>query len=342
MEKNSTPSSLFDMYWAKIKPYVRDPSIPEKYQELFRQFYEGYANALSSHGHHKEEHLDLFISLARMVREQCIEPFLFQPYHQKIRSPIDYYTFGLDFIRPLVEKEKSTVQGISHFKSLCSSLERGENAIFLANHQIEADPQAISILLEDIDPSFGEKLIFVAGERVITDPLAVPFSKGCDLLCIYSKRYIDYPPELKRDKQLHNKRTMELMSELLSEGGKAIYVAPSGGRDRPNAHGVVEIASFDPQSIEMFYLMAKRAGHPTHFYPLALRTYDLLPPPQTVQVELGEARIAKRGGIHLAFGERIDMEHFPGADVENKQERRQARASYICNLVKQAYDTFKI
>jgi len=58
---------------------------------------------------------------------------------------------------------------------------------------------------------------------------------------------------------------MELMSELLSEGGKAIYVAPSGGRDRPNAQGVVEIAPYDPQSIEMFYLMTQRAGHLTHF-----------------------------------------------------------------------------
>ncbi len=103
-------------------------------------------------------------------------------------------------------------------------------------------------------------MIFVAGERVITDPLAVPFSMGRNLLCIFSKRYIDHPPEQKMKKQLHNKRTMELMSELLSEGGKAIYVAPSGGRDRPNADGVVEIAPFDPQSIEMFYLMARAGG----------------------------------------------------------------------------------
>ncbi len=50
-------------------------------------------------------------------------------------------------------------------------------------------------------------MIFVAGERVITDPLAVPASMGRNLLCIYSKRYIDHPPELKSEKQLHNKRT---------------------------------------------------------------------------------------------------------------------------------------
>jgi len=44
------------------------------------------------------------------------------------------------------------------------------------------------------------------------------------------------------------------MSELLSEGGKTIYVAPSGGRDRRNNQGIVEVAPFDPQSIEMLLL----------------------------------------------------------------------------------------
>ena len=133
---------------------------------------------------------------------------------------------------------------------------------------------------------------------------------------------------------------MELMSELLSEGGKCIYVAPSGGRDRPNAEGVVEVAPFDGQSIEMFYLMAKRAKRTTHFYPLSLATYELLPPPNTIRVELGEERKTQRGAIHAAFGGAIDMDHFPGSDFSDKHERRQARAEFICSLVKQEYSKF--
>ena len=35
---------------------------------------------------------------------------------------------------------------------------------------------------------------------------------------------------------------------------------------------------------------------------MALATYDLLPPPETIQVELGEERKTTRGGIHVAFG----------------------------------------
>lgn len=212
--------------------------------------------------------------------------------------------------------------------------------ILFANHQIEADPQAISILLEKTHPKLAEQLIFVAGERVITDLLAIPFSLGRNLLCIYSKRYIDYPPEEKHKKQLHNKRTMELMSELLNEGGKIIYMAPSGGRDRPNAEGVVEVAPFDPQSIAMFYLMSKKASRKTHFYPMALDTYNLLPPPETVQVELGETRMTKRGAIHLAVGSEINMELFPNRENKDKYVRRKSRADYIWGLVKKDYDQF--
>ena len=68
---------------------------------------------------------------------------------------------------------------------------------------------------------------------------------------------------------------MELMSRLLQEGGKVIYVAPSGGRDRRNAEGEIEVAPFDPQSVEMFYLMARK-GKNTHsllsLYPRYLRS----------------------------------------------------------------------
>src|SRR5579863_2540912 len=132
---------------------------------------------------------------------------------------------------------------------------------------------------------------------------------------------------------LHNKNTMELMSRLLQEGGKIIYVAPSGGRDRRDAQGHVFPARFDPNSIEMFYLMAKKAKTPTHFYPLALSTYDLLPPPETIQKELGEVRVAKRSPIHLSFAPEFNMEKFPGSEENDKSVKRQGRADAIWHIV---------
>jgi glycerol-3-phosphate O-acyltransferase len=142
-------------------------------------------------------------------------------------------------------------------------------------------------------------------------------------------------------KQLHNKNTMKLMSRLLEEGGKIMWVAPSGGRDRKAINGKIEIAPFDPSSIEMFHLMARVAKTPTHFYPLTLDTYDLLPPPETIQKELGEMRKAKRCSIQMVFSPEFDMEEFPGFDEKDKIKRRQNRADALWNIVNKTYEEIK-
>lgn len=319
-----------------LEEKVQKKDLPEKIGKTLLSFYESYCETVKE----PKQINEIFLTFIELVEEQCKKPYVFEPYHKQIRKPFDYYKFGLDFIRPLVDMSQSTVNGEKHLQEIEHYLQQGDNVIFLANHQTEADPQALSLLLEKDFPKLTGKMIFVAGERVITDPLAVPFSMGCNLLCIYSKRYIDFPLEKKLEKQLHNKKTMQLMSTLLKEGGKCIYVAPSGGRDRKDAEGNVQIAPFDPQSIEMFYLMAKRAKTPTHFYPMALKTYECLPPPETIQTELGELRLTNRIGIHLSIGQKIDMEHYPGNNHFDKHVRRKSRADYIWNLVRNDYNQF--
>lgn len=305
-------------------------ALPPKYQKILKDFFACYEQATGLFNYVQNVFVERLLELQK-------HPFTFEPYHKKVRHPFDYYKFGLDFIRPLIDVAHSKVWGLDVLAQIDKQLQAGENVVLLANHQTETDPQAISILLEKTHPHIGEKIIYVAGERVVTDLLAIPFSMGCDLLCIYSKRYIDHPPEQKMQKQLHNKNTMELMSRLLKEGGKIIYVAPSGGRDRCNADGKIEIAPFDPASIEMFYLMAKKAKTPTHFYPFTLATYDILPPPETVQKELGEKRLAKRCPIHIAFSPEFDMEHFLGSQETDKETRRQNRANAIWEIVNNTY-----
>lgn len=308
--------------------------IPSKYQAILLQFCSGYLEAAP-------EALPSLLTFLKLIEEQFLHPYTFAPYHQKITHPIDYHRFALDFIRPLIDLPHSRLIGKPHFDEVERLLQQGENAIFLANHQAELDPLAITLLLEPSHPDLARRIIYVAGERVLTDPLAIPFSMGCTLLCIYSKRYIDHPPHLKAQKQLHNKHTMEKMSRLLEEGGHAIYIAPSGGRDRKGASGQVEVAPFDPQSLEMLFLMAKRAKTPTHFYPMTLDTYDLLPPPETIQRELGEERIIRRSSSQLALDAEFDMEHFPGSDALDKQARRQNRAHAAWTIVKERYASMK-
>lgn len=307
--------------------------LPQKYGSLILNFFGAYEKTVLSF----EETIPTLKLFLKFVIDAIENPFEFEPYHKKIRKPVDYYKFGTDFIRPLVDLAKSKVEGIHSLERIEEKLHKKENVVLFANHQTESDPQAISILLEKKFPKLAESIIYVAGERVVTDPLAIPFSMGCDLLCIYSKRYIDHPPEKKSEKQIHNKKTMSLMSLLLQEGGKIIYVAPSGGRDRKNASGKIEVAPFDSGSIEMFYLMAKKAKTRTHFVPLSLSTYDLLPPPETVQRELGEERTAKRGPSHLFFGDFFDMETFPGSTNLDKAEKRALRTEALFKIVEENY-----
>jgi glycerol-3-phosphate O-acyltransferase len=321
----------------ELQQLERNCVMPHKYQKILRVFYEGVRDALDAAHQPQENFLKQFLLFLHLIEEQFRSPYSFHPYHRKIRDPLDYYRFGLEFVRPLIDQAHSKVFGEEVLQKIEQQILAGENVILLANHQTETDPQAISILLEKAHPLLGEELIYVAGERVVTDPLAIPFSMGCNLLCIYSKRYIDHPPELKAKKQLHNKHTMERMSQLLSEGGRAIYVAPSGGRDRRNEEGVVEVARFDSQSLEMLSLMAKKSKRATHFYPLILDTYELLPPPDHVQHELGELRIAKFTPIQLSFLAECDMGHSFGVASLEKSERRRARAEAIWSLVDAEY-----
>jgi len=309
--------------------------LPEKYFYHLSSFFEGYRRAVANF----DQEIPTLLLFLQFVKKEIDSPSSFEPYHRKIRYPRDYYQFGLDFIRPLIDLNASHILGLDQLERIQKLLHKKENIILLANHQTESDPQAISILLEKTYPEIASSIIYVAGERVVTDPLAIPFSLGCDLLCIYSKRYIDHPPHQKADKQLHNKKTMQLMSRLLEEGGKIIYVAPSGGRDRRNTQGMIEVAPFDADSIEMFYLMAKKAKTPTHFIPFTLATYALLPPPETIQVELGEIRVAKRTPVHIAFGKPFDMDHFPGSQEPDKLTRRQMRAKAIWDIVNHTYQT---
>jgi len=325
----------------KLTKDKEDRLITEKEFRNFTELYESYCSAMQRDGFGMSEHAPLFFTLLERVKEQIATPVTFEPFHQKCTSPFNYYRFGIDFIRPLVDLEGSKILHSENLEKMNRQIEAKENVILFANHQTEVDPQLISIILEEKFEKLASEMIFVAGDRVISDPMAVPFSLGRNLLCIHSKRHIDNPPEQRAAKQLHNQKTMHRMRELLEEGGKSIYVAPSGGRDRANEKGEIEVADFDPQSIEMFRLMAKKAKTPTHFYPLSLVTYDILPPPQAVQSELGEKRTTSRNKILMSFGNELDMENCSEDHSSDRHTKRLHRAAHILGLVKEQYRKLK-
>ncbi|KAK1274172.1 hypothetical protein QJS04_geneDACA012173 [Acorus gramineus] len=56
---------------------------------------------------------------------------------------------------------------------------------------------------------------YVAGDRVVTDPLCKPFSMGRNLLCVYSKKHMGDDPELVEKKRKANTRSLKEMAFLL-------------------------------------------------------------------------------------------------------------------------------
>lgn len=303
-------------------------TIPPSFLPILERFFVSYLEGVKARGYDKKSAWDILERYSAAIADHFNSPYNFPPYHRSIKTPFDYHQLGMDFFRPLIIFENSIVLGLENVEKMVEQIGRKENVILFGNHQIEPDPQVINLLLESHFPRFAEEMIFVAGHKVTTDPLAVPFSKGRNLLCIHSKKHIDYPIEEKEGKILHNQTTMRTIRQLLSEGGHCIYVAPSGGRDRINSGGVVEVAPFDPMSIELFFLTARQAQRATHFYPLALSTYFLLPPPETINHSLGEERHFRAVPTHVAFCDEIVLENETEGS-QDKKERRSLQANKI-------------
>ena len=302
-------------------------------------FFESYQRALSSSGPAPIDAASFFKEYVSFVKDEMIHPTTFGHFHESERFPFDFYQFGRSMAAPLIDGPNSIVKGEENVQSIIDAMDRGENVILLANHQTEIDPQIISLLITPFSDHLASSMIFIAGHRVTTDPLAVPLSRGVNLLCIYSKKYIDFPPEKKSEKLVHNSKTLTKLEDMLNEGGKCIFVAPSGGRDRFDASGHISIAPFDPQSVEMFYLLSQKATQPTHLHLLALSTVDLLPPPATINIELGESRNVAHAPARLFFGPALDMEAI-GQDPDKKQ-RRINRAEALTKTIEEMYKTLK-
>lgn len=223
-------------------------------------------------------------------------------------NTVDFYDFGCDFFRPAVDVENSAVLGQDALKKAMDQIKNGENVVFFANHQSEADPQVMSILMEKAGFSKeAEELVYVAGHKVTTDTLAIPFSMGRNLICIHSKKHINADPDTKPMKQKQNLAAMSGMLKMKRKGGACIWVAPSGGRDRRDLDtGKVPIADFDQKTIDMFRLMGNKSKVPTHYYPVSMVTYDLCPPPDSIEAGTGEQRNVRFGPCAIKICDELD------------------------------------
>lgn len=81
------------------------------------------------------------------------------------------------------------------------------------------------------------------------------------------------------------------------QGGKLIWIAPSGGRDRPNADGQWIPDTFDPAAVELMRQMLAKAKPPGHLYPLAMHSGEIMPPPPSKEKDVGEHRITRHAAV---------------------------------------------
>ncbi|XP_058077344.1 uncharacterized protein LOC131225769 [Magnolia sinica] len=91
----------------------------------------------------------------------------------------------------------------------------GHNVVLISNHQTETEPMIIALLLETSHPHVAEKMTYVVGDRVVTDPVCKPFNMGRNLVCVYSKKDMHDIPELVEMKKKANTLSLKEMALLL-------------------------------------------------------------------------------------------------------------------------------
>ncbi|KAF8027156.1 hypothetical protein BT93_E0158 [Corymbia citriodora subsp. variegata] len=315
------------------------PNVAEGMEELFHN----YKNAVFQSGIPRADEIvlsNMSVALDRIFLD-VEDPFIFPPYHKAAREPFDYYLFGQNYIRPLVDFRNSYVGNIPIFDEIREKLQEGHNVVLISNHQTEADPAVIALLLEGTHSHIAENVTYVAGDRVVTDPLCKPFSMGRNLVCVYSKKHMFDIPELVEMKRRSNTRSLKEMALLLRGGSQLLWIAPSGGRDRPDPlTGEWYPAPFDSAVVDNMRRLVEHSGVPGHIYPLALLCYDIMPPPPQVEKEIGEKRVITFHGGGLSVGPEIKFNEVTST-CNDSEEAKEAYAQALYESVTVQYNVLK-
>ncbi|KAH7279600.1 hypothetical protein KP509_37G026000 [Ceratopteris richardii] len=322
-----------------IRKEVDANRIPSKAGYAMEELYHNYKDAALIGGAPVEKIVEIMATVLDRVLLQFEDPFTFPSYHEAIREPYDYYMFGQNYIRLLLDFRNSYLGNTSYFDKIEAQLkQQGENVVLLSNHQTEADPAVMALLLEASHPYLAQKLIYIAGDRVVTDPFCKPFSMGRNLLCVYSKKHINDEPELVDMKRKANARSLKELAILLRKGGHLVWIAPSGGRDRPDPVTMIwKPAPFETTSVENIRRLIEHSKAPGHLYPLALLCYKLMPPPIQVQKEIGEERLLGFSGTGLSVGAELHFEEIT-SDCDSIDQAAECFSQAALEQVNAHYD----
>jgi len=298
---------------------------------LWRDFYNNYSRAvLGSKVPGADEKLvaQVQASIADNVMLQFKDPYTFPSFHQRMITPTySYFEFGQRYVASLTDFANSVLGHRERWDQAAAQLAAGENVVLLANHQTEADPGVFAHMLMSVHPSMAEEVVYVAGDRVVTDPMCKPFSMGRNLFCVHSKKHLNDIPEQRAAKMETNRKTLIAMQRSLNKGGMLIWIAPSGGRDRPNAEGKYIPDKFDPAAVELMRSLTARAKKPGHIYPMAMFSWPMMPPPKTIDKDIGERRITNWTPVGISLCEELDVSKvLSGINTDDKEQQQKALA----------------
>ncbi|XWS38799.1 hypothetical protein CRYUN_Cryun19dG0161200 [Craigia yunnanensis] len=328
---------------SEIRKEVEAGRLPPNVAAGMEELYPNYRNAVFQSGVPAAVEIvlsNMAVALDLMLLD-VEDPFVFEPYHKALREPFDYYMFGQNYVRPLIDFRNSYVGNLSIFYEIEEKLKQGHNVVLISNHQTEADPGIIALFLEKTNPHIAENMIYVAGDRVITDPICKPFSMGRNLICVYSKKHMYDVPALAEMKRKANTRSLKEMALLLRGGSKIVWIAPSGGRDRPDP--LTEEwspAPFDSSSVDNIRRLIEHSGAPGHIYPLALLCHDIMPPPPKVEKEIGEKRVITFHGAGLSVAPKISLQEIVVAS-EKSEEAKDVYTQALYKSVTEQYNVLK-
>eukprot|EP00747_Dinoflagellata_sp_TGD_P089222 gnl/TRDRNA2_/TRDRNA2_164245_c0_seq1.p1 gnl/TRDRNA2_/TRDRNA2_164245_c0~~gnl/TRDRNA2_/TRDRNA2_164245_c0_seq1.p1 ORF type:complete len:505 (-),score=63.53 gnl/TRDRNA2_/TRDRNA2_164245_c0_seq1:615-2129(-) len=283
-----------------------------------------------------KEAAKLMAALTERVLVQFKDPYTFPAIHGRIQEPYDYYAFGQRFFGNLIDFDRSFVVHAERIVDMQQAIARGENVLIFANHQSEGDPGIWAWLTQDLAPAVATDTYYVAGDRVVLDPIAKPFSMGRNLICVHSRRHLDDDPELKEEKMKTNQRSVREFGKLFKEGGAIVWVAPSGGRDRKDDSGEYALAAFDSSAVMVLQRMMELSGKAYHVYPMAMASAEIMPPPSGIEKELGEKRVIDYHGVGISIGEEIHP-HAVLDGIKDKGDQARVYTSAVYEQVKSLY-----
>lgn len=191
-------------FFGALQKGVDSGKLPTPLYAAFEDFYNNYKQTvLGSDAPDANPELVARVmgSIADRTFNQFLDPYTFPSYHTRLLEPYDYYKFGQNYVRTLINFDKSVVGHLERFEKIQEQLDAGDNVVLLANHQTEADPGVWALLLEKKLPRLATEIIYVAGDA--DSEICVTTTPHNLLLNFSASRYMHglcaRPPAMQRE-----------------------------------------------------------------------------------------------------------------------------------------------